>query len=236
LSLSHPDPVTADAFILAGGHSSRMGCDKALIPLAGSPLIHHALGILRAAGLDPRIAGARSDLSSFAFALPDDPTRSGLGPLSGICSALGASSAPCAVFVPVDLPLLPFSLIAYLLHHAAITQSAITAVSIAGFTQTFPVVIDRGALSALQSCLQSKDRNCLRAFREAASAIAKPLSLVPIELLLQSGQVSHPHGFPAALWFLNINSPDDLAHAETLFSGSPSKGLRLQRASPANFK
>ena len=88
MSLPHPDPVTADAFILAGGHSSRMGRDKALIPLAGSPLIHHALGILRAAGLDPRIAGARSDLSSFAPTLPDDPTRSGLGPLSGICSAL----------------------------------------------------------------------------------------------------------------------------------------------------
>ncbi|MGA8741123.1 MAG: molybdenum cofactor guanylyltransferase [Terracidiphilus sp.] len=222
MSLPHPDPVTADAFILAGGHSSRMGRDKALIPLAGSPLIQHALGILRAAGLDPRIAGARSDLSSFAPTLPDDPTRSGLGPLSGICSALAAGFARHAVFLPTDLPFLPSSLVTYLLHHAAITQSAITVVSIAGFTQTFPVVIDRAALPVLQSGLDSNDRNCLRAFREAASALAKPLSVVPIELLLQSGQVSHPQGFPAALWFLNINSPGDLAHAETLFSGSPS--------------
>ena len=95
MSLPHPHPLPpADAFILAGGQSRRMGHDKALTLLAGVPLVQRACDLLRAAGLEPRIAGAQSDLSSFAPTLPDDPTQSSRGPLSGICSALANTSAP----------------------------------------------------------------------------------------------------------------------------------------------
>jgi molybdopterin-guanine dinucleotide biosynthesis protein A len=220
LSQSHPgsDNIAANGFILAGGRSSRMGQDKALIALAGVPLIQRALTILRSAGLEPRIAGATSDLSSFAPTLPDEPSQSGLGPLAGICSALASGTTRYAVFVPIDLPLLPASLIEYLLHRAMITASAMTAVSVAGFVQTFPVVIDRVGLPVLQSTLRSEDRNCLRAFRAAADAISRPFSIQPVELLVQSGQVSHPQGFATADWFLNINSPQELTRAETLLA------------------
>jgi molybdopterin-guanine dinucleotide biosynthesis protein A len=221
LSLLHPghEDATADGFVLAGGQSSRMGHDKALIRLAGTPLIQYAINTLRTIGLQPRIAGAQSDLSPFAPIVPDDPSQSGLGPLSGICSALAAGSSRYAVFLPIDLPLLPSSLIACLLQHTAITQSAVTVISIAGFVQTFPVVVDRDALPVLQSSLLSNDRNCLRAFRAASNALSKPFGILPVELLLQPGQISHPQGLAATLWFLNINFPHDLAHAESLFAG-----------------
>jgi len=160
--LSVPDtPQSADAFILAGGQSRRMGKDKALRLLAGVPLVQHACNLVRSAGLEPRIAGARSDLSSFAPTLLDDPACSGLGPLAGICSVLTNTSAPLALFLPVDMPLLPTSLIIYLLHHATVTQSAVTVVSVGGFIQTFPAIIDKAALPSLQSSLDSEDRNCL---------------------------------------------------------------------------
>lgn len=219
MSQPHPDsPATADAFVLAGGRSSRMGHDKALTTLAGKPLIHHALQILRQAGLEPRIAGARTDFSAVAPSLLDNPSDSGQGPLAGICTALAASRSDLAVFLPVDLPFLPSGLIAWLLHHAVATQSAITLVSIASFVQTFPVVVHREALPALQASLHSEDRNCLRAFREAAKALSKPFSVLPVESLLQTGHVSHPGHLPPATWFLNINSPQDLARAEALLS------------------
>ncbi len=209
----------AVAFILAGGRSQRMGQDKAQTLLAGIPLVQHACNLVRSAGLEPRIAGARSDLSSFALTLPDDPTRSGLGPLAGICSALTHTPAPLALFLPVDLPLLPASLIVYLLHHATVTQSAVTVVSVAGFIETFPAVIHSAALPSLQSSLDSEDRNCRRAFRAAADLLSMPFSVLSIELLLQAGQVSSPQSVPPGLWFLNINTPQDLHRAEGLLAG-----------------
>jgi molybdopterin-guanine dinucleotide biosynthesis protein A len=221
LSLPHSGDASADGFILAGGRSSRMGRDKALVNVAGKPLIQHALDILRCASLKPRIAGSTSDLSAFAPTLPDDPAQSGvaqtgLGPLAGICSALKSGSSQSAVFLPVDLPLMPESLIRYLLYRTEVTESAIAVVSVAGFIQTFPVAIHRGALPALQTSLCSIDRNCLRAFRAAADALCRPFAIQPVELLIQSGQVCDPRGLPPADWFLNVNSPRDLTRAESL--------------------
>ena len=205
-----------DAFVLAGGRSSRMGQDKALVQLAGVPLIQHALGILQAARLNPRIAGARSELSSFAPVIADDPQLTGLGPLSGICSALSATTARFSVFVPVDLPLIPTSLISHLVHHADVTESAVTVVSVAGFIQTFPAVIDRNSRSALRVSLNSNDRKCLTAFQTAAKSVAGRFSVLPIEYLLQAGQIRHPIGLPPSRWFLNINTTQDLACTESL--------------------
>ncbi len=217
MSLS-PSPLPTSAFILAGGQSSRMGQDKALTLLAGVPLIQRACNLLRSAGLEPRIAGAQNDLSLFAPTLPDDPATSGLGPLSGVCCALANTSAEFAVFLPVDLPLLPGNLITYLIHYATITQSAVTVVSLAGFVQTFPAVIDTGALPALLSSLNSHDRNTLRSFRAASVDLSRPLSILPVELLLQAGEVSCPSALPPTMWFLNVNSPADLTLAERLIA------------------
>jgi len=214
--LSQPLAGTCEGFVLAGGRSSRMGKDKAQIIFNGAPLIQHAVGILHAAGLEARIAGARTDLSGFAATVVDDPAYPGLGPLSGICPALDASAARFVVFVPVDLPLLPASLVRYLVHHAQVADSAIALASVGGFVETFPVVIDRAAAPALAASLRSANRKCLSAFQTAADALSKPMSVVSVELLLQAGQVCDPGGFSAQAWFLSVNTPEDLIRAEGL--------------------
>lgn len=189
-----------------------------MLPFAGRPLVVHALSILRAAGLSPSIAGARAPLSEYAHVI-DDPTP-GLGPLSGICAALAATPARLAVFLAVDLPLAPASLIAYLLHHAQITGHAVTLPSVNGFAQTFPVVLDCAVLPTLQSELENGRRGCFSAFQTAAQELGQSVAQVHVELLVQSGQIFHLKALPPGRWFLNVNSPMDLVRAEAIETSS----------------
>jgi len=197
-----------------------MGRDKALLVFAGRPLIAHALFILAEAGLPASIAGgdpaARASLSAYAPVVKD--AQPGLGPLGGICAALASAATPHAVFLSIDLPFVPPSLVAYLLHHAQITGRAVTLCSVVGFAQTFPVVVDRAALPALQAELAAGRNGCFSAFQTAAASLGQPPSVLPAELLAQTGNAADPSGFSPNLWFLNLNSPADLARGEALHS------------------
>jgi molybdopterin-guanine dinucleotide biosynthesis protein A len=196
-----------------------MGRDKVLLEFAGRPLVAHALAVFKQAGLQAKIAGAsssaRASLEAFAPVIED--STPGLGPLSGICAALAAASARYAVFLPVDLPFLPPSLLVFLLRYARITGNAVTVPSVSGFVQTFPAVIDRIALPALQNELNSGRNGCFRAFQAASAAHGQAVRSVAVELLAQAGQAYDPQGLPPFLWFLNLNTPADLARAKTLY-------------------
>ena len=108
------EPIAA--VVLAGGRSQRMGAEKALLPLAGRPLIAHVVERLR-----PQVAeliiNANGEAARFAgldcAVVPDPPEALGDGPLSGVAAALAftrrrgfslLATAPCdAPFLPLDL-------------------------------------------------------------------------------------------------------------------------------------
>ena len=202
----------AVGFVLAGGESRRMGRDKALLEFRGRPLIENALGILREAGLEVWIAGARAELEASVPVVRD--AEPGLGPLAGVCAALTACRERWAVFLPVDLPLLPASLIAYLLRRAEISERAVTVPAVAGFAQTFPAVLNRAVLPGLEAELKAGRRGCFAAFQTAAAGLRQTVAVVPAELLAQSGHAAHQANLPAGLWFLNVNRPADLNRAK----------------------
>jgi molybdopterin-guanine dinucleotide biosynthesis protein A len=209
LSDAYLNPNTESAgFVLAGGRSSRMGEDKALVRLGGQPLVVHALEILRGAGLTASLAGGSSTLAAFASLIQD--FQPGQGPLAGICAALASTSARMAIFLPIDLPLLPVSLIAFLVEHARSTGRPVTVPSVNGFAQTFPAVLDRIVLPALEGELRAGHLGCFSAFQAAAANLGSPIGVVPVETLVQAGQVAHPEGLPATRWFLNVNTPEGL--------------------------
>lgn len=205
-------------FVLAGGQSSRMGMDKALLEFRGRPMIAHAAGILETAGLKVHIAGARVEaaplLKTYAPVIPD--RQPGLGPLAGICEAFRSTGAELGVFLPVDTPLLPASLVLYLLQRAQITGCAVTLVSMSGRVQTFPAVISRRALPALEKDIAEGRLGCLASFQAAAVELGERIAALDTEVLVQSGQVSHPDALPVAHWFLNLNTEQDLLRAASL--------------------
>jgi molybdopterin-guanine dinucleotide biosynthesis protein A len=113
---------------------------------------------------------------------------------------------------------MPPSLIPVLLQHARITESVITVPSVNGFAQTFPSVVQRAALPALQSELDSGNDGCFSAFRAAATHLDEPLTIVAVENLVQAGQLRHPDSLPVAFWFLNVNASADLDRACSLLA------------------
>jgi molybdopterin-guanine dinucleotide biosynthesis protein A len=206
----------AEGFVLAGGRSTRMGQDKALLSLAGRSLLDLALDKLRALPLAgaPRIAAARSDLSAHATVIAD--RRPGCGPLSGIEAALAASAQPLNVFLPVDIPLLPSQFLLWMLQRAAITGALVTVPRIGGWPQPLCAVYHRDLLGPITASLLTGEHKVMPVVTAAARAHspAHNIDIFDVELVA-STQAQMPTFSPLPLyrWFHNCNTPEDMAGA-----------------------
>ncbi|MBI4418662.1 MAG: molybdenum cofactor guanylyltransferase [Ignavibacteriales bacterium] len=97
--------------VLAGGQSTRMGTDKALIPINGKPMIAWVVDTLKSVFDNVIVVaddGSKYELPAIRV-IPDVVKKS--GPLGGIHAAL-IVAAPAPVFVmPCDMPFFPADLI-----------------------------------------------------------------------------------------------------------------------------
>ncbi len=93
------------AAIIAGGRSSRMGRDKAFLPIAGQSLIARQAALLRSLGTDDLIISGRPgiDYGVADARLVHDPIPDA-GPLAGLVSVLSAARHPWVLVIAVDLP------------------------------------------------------------------------------------------------------------------------------------
>jgi molybdopterin-guanine dinucleotide biosynthesis protein A len=97
-------PEVAEGFVLAGGHSRRMGRDKALLPWGAGTLLGHALERLRQvcaevavlSGTEPRY------LDAGAPVLVDHVSER--GPLGGLVTALDHARHDLVLLLAVDVP------------------------------------------------------------------------------------------------------------------------------------
>ena len=92
--------MRCSAVLLAGGKSTRMGRDKALLEIDGEPLWRRQLETLCA--LAPEQLMISGPPRGEYEALPDAVENA--GPLGGVSAALQRSSSPLLVVLAVDLP------------------------------------------------------------------------------------------------------------------------------------
>ncbi|WP_431297829.1 molybdenum cofactor guanylyltransferase MobA [Tabrizicola sp. BL-A-41-H6] len=186
--------------ILAGGQARRMGgADKALVSLAGKPLIAHVVERF-APQVEALAISANGDAGRFdRLALPVLPDADRLGPLSGILSALDWAAplgAEAVVSVPVDAPFLPGDLVPHLVlaggDDVAIAVAAGHEHPVLGL---WPVAV-RGRLAAF------------------LASGSKPKVL---DFCAQVGAKRAEFADDRA--FLNVNTPQDLARAEAVIGG-----------------
>ena len=197
------------AVILAGGRGTRMdGADKALLPLAGRPMIAHLIDRL-APQCAPLGINAGGEAGRFAFTdLPvlSDSVAGQPGPLAGILAALdwaAASGADAVVTAAVDTPFPPADLVDRLRQAARPTGLAIAASpDNTGRMRRHPTfglwpVRLRGPLRA---ALKAGERKVVL-WAEAQGATVAEFAATPFDP------------------FFNINTPEDLARAERIAAG-----------------
>ena len=191
------------AIVLAGGRSSRMGAEKALLPLAGRPLVAHVVARLRPQ-VDDIVLSVNGEAARYAAigcaTIADASTDRGGGPLAGVAAGLryaqsrgfdSLASAPC------DAPFLPRDLVARLAAAIAQTGAPIAvAHSPRGIEPLF--ALWRADLAP-----------------KVAAALAAGDN-APRDLMKRLG-AAHVH-FAESDFFANLNTPEDFAVAAARFA------------------
>jgi molybdopterin-guanine dinucleotide biosynthesis protein A len=176
-------------FVLAGGRSTRMGRDKALLPAGPRTLLEHVAELVREAAGNVTLIGPAERYAHLGIPMVPDAVES-QGPLGGLFTALEATSADWNLIVACDMPGLT----------AEFLRTLLDAAELAGKDCLAPVTA------------QGIEPLCAVYHRRVASAAARALhaKLLKMQDFARSlDTVEWPVADPAIL--RNVNTPQDLA-------------------------
>jgi molybdopterin-guanine dinucleotide biosynthesis protein A len=223
-------------YVLAGGRSSRMGRDKALLPLAGKPLVEHALIKLRRICRDVAILSNNAELERLGPVVKD--LHPDCGPMGGLEAALAHSVHDWNLVLPVDVPFPPTAFLSgwiYMtLGHAKRCGTRVALFNVGGVPQPTLVMLHREIAPYLTIALAQGRYKLFPELRAAAEDLAAKQGSDPGQGMMQfawtedsrfdSGE-NFPPGPPwtrstpaqqaaTQLYFANLNTPEDFAEAE----------------------
>jgi molybdopterin-guanine dinucleotide biosynthesis protein A len=190
------------AAVLAGGRSSRMGTAKALVELAGRPLISYPLAAAAEAGLEAVVV-AKPDselpkLDCEVLREPAHPTH----PLVGVVAALRRFEGRALVAIACDLPFVPTELVRAI----ADAEDRLVVCEGAGRLQPLLGRYAPTLAAELEAAIERGD---------SAQATARALGA----RIIGEGELSN-FGPPGRVLF-NVNDPSELAEAERLARTGP---------------
>lgn len=181
-------------YVLAGGKSSRMGTEKALIEIGGKPLVAHAVAKLRALCTEVSILGSNPELARYAPLVPD--LHPGCGPIGGIEAALDHSGFEWNLVLPVDVPFLPAAFLREWVQRVTADDAfRVAYFETEGKAQPAVLLIRREAKPAITAAIDRGEYKLLPALSAAASGSSLHVEEVAI---------------PQEYWFMNLNTPEEL--------------------------
>jgi molybdopterin-guanine dinucleotide biosynthesis protein A len=208
-------------FVLAGGKSSRMGEDKALLQFRGRALVEIAVEKLRTFCAQVSISGNRDDLSGYAPVVHEH--RVGVGPAAGIEAGLIATQQAWALFIPVDVPQAPVELLRQWATAVAAQDEDVCSASclvVNGAQQPAFCMLRRECLHRVTLGLEQGERRLERLW----GGVARDEQLWRCDAA-QFAPVENPTLMEAARWFANLNTPEELAKAEAYAESLHPKGI-----------
>lgn len=193
--------VHAAGIILAGGYSSRMGKDKALLPLPGDERHTFAsyLASVLAMTCQEVVLVARDVEQAVRYKLPGvrvvTDYEPGIGPLMGIYTGLSEIHCSHALVAAVDLPFVQASLVSFLLSQAL--PDALVIPVVGGVAQVLLAVYPHMLLPIVKERLQAGRRDPRSLLDAAPIHYIEEARLREVDPQLRS--------------FINVNTPEELA-------------------------
>jgi molybdopterin-guanine dinucleotide biosynthesis protein A len=93
------------AIVLCGGGSTRMGRDKAALPIGAETFLERAIRVAREITTDVIVVARASQPAPPGVRIVHDPIEN-LGPLAGMAEGLAASTSDLNVVIACDMPLI----------------------------------------------------------------------------------------------------------------------------------
>jgi molybdenum cofactor guanylyltransferase len=186
-------------FILAGGESSRMGRDKALLELNGVALIVRAAQLVESVAEACAVVGDSERLEGLLLRVIADDFP-GAGPLGGIATALRNSKSEWNLVIACDLPYLTREWLGYLAERALESDA--------------DAVVPMNELGIEPLCAMYRKR-CDAAIREALDGGKRKVTDGIARLRTEFVEPDDWKAFDSdRLLFKNMNSPADYEEAK----------------------
>lgn len=181
------------AVILAGGRSSRMQSNKALLPYQGGRFIEAIHRLLRSIFAEVILVTNNPEQYDFLPCRKVPDLYEGMGVLAGIHSGLYHSSNPAIFAVACDMPYLTESLIRHMASRA--DAGGVLIPESPGGLEPLHAVYGKGCLAAIEATLLSGQRKIVSFFDRTN------VSKINVELVAYFD--------PEFVSFININTPRD---------------------------
>lgn len=193
-----------------------MGQDKALLRFRGQPMVEIGVEKLREFCAAVSISGNREDLSGFAPIVAEE--RLDAGPVAGIEAALKCCTEPWAMFIPVDVPMMPTDLLRrWAKTVLALEKSGCGAsfLSLWGREQPAFCMLHQSAFAPVLEAIASGERKLRNLYPTSKTAPGEGWLWVceAEELTADMLHPEYPHQ-QLSTWFCNLNTPDELLQAE----------------------
>ena len=196
-----PPKDDAAAYILAGGQSSRMGRDKAMLAPGGVPLLMRTAALLAPLAGPPVIIGPPQRYSALGYrVIPDDSP--GIGPLGGIATALRHTNQPWNLVVGCDLPFLTPEWLDYLLGRAVESKADAVIPQSAAGSEPLCAMYRKTCVTAILAAIERGTRKVTDAFVGLKIDTVPPQEWKPFD---ESGHL-----------FKNMNTPEDFEEADAI--------------------
>jgi len=168
--------------VLAGGASTRMGRDKALLPYRGATLVKYIASVVEQAAGSVALIGDERRYRDLGYPVYADKIPH-CGPMGGIYTALSVTATDWNLVVACDMPLLSAAVLERLVERAFKSSADCIVGTASGEPEPLCAAYHRRLLPALEGAIADKRlkmKDLIAEFKFEPMALAEPGALANV--------------------------------------------------------